>query len=361
VPVILVSLAAALAFSLAVVLQQHAAFAEPAEHNLRPTLVLRLLRRPLWLAGIAASLVGTFLQLIALWRGSLVTVQPLLVCGLLFALPINAVWMHRRRPGARELLAAVTVCLGLVILLVAADPQRGNGTGTAPGWAIALGSLTVAVAMLVGCALMSHSAAWRAGLLAVAGGLLNGLSAAFIKGVARHMEGSWHRGLGTVVLHTLSNWELYAFGATLLLGVLLIQSAFQTGPIRWSLPALTAANPIASVLLGATLLGEHIRSGVLPAVGAAGGLVLVVAGIMALSSSTLITGGAAEQTARSSRPALDALEEAGSGSRLLPGLAKVNEAGIAVTAAGATDRAAGAVVATPTAVAATVPAGERPW
>ena len=153
-PVILVSLAAALAFAVAVVLQQHAAFAQPAEHNLRLTLVLRLLRRPMWLAGLAASLVGTVLQLIALWRGSLVTVQPLLVCGLLFALPINAIWMHRRRPGARELLAAATVCIGLVVLLLAADPTRGTGTGSAEGWAVALGSLTVAVAVLVGCSLV---------------------------------------------------------------------------------------------------------------------------------------------------------------------------------------------------------------
>ncbi|MFZ0171300.1 MAG: DMT family transporter [Acidimicrobiales bacterium] len=354
-PVILVSLAAALAFAVAVVLQQHAAFAQPAEHNLRLTLVLRLLRRPMWLAGLAASLVGTVLQLIALWRGSLVTVQPLLVCGLLFALPINAIWMHRRRPGARELLAAATVCIGLVVLLLAADPTRGTGTGSAEGWAVALGSLTVAVAVLVGCSLVSRAATWRAGLLAAAGGLLNGLSAAFTKGVARGMESSWHRGLVAVITHTLSNWELYAFGATLLLGVLLIQSAFQTGPIRWSLPALTAANPIASVLLGVTLLGEHIRSGLLPIAGAAGGLVLVVAGIMALSSSNLITGGATEPVA------LAAGEEGGGGTRALAGLGVVaNGAGVATTAATA-DRATGPLAAAPTALAAVVPAADHPW
>jgi drug/metabolite transporter (DMT)-like permease len=297
VPVILVSLAAALAFAVAVVLQQHVAFAQPAEHHLRPSLVLRLVRRPLWLAGIAASLVGTVLQLIALWKGSLVTVQPLLVCGLLFALPINAIWIHRRRPGTRELLAASIVCVGLVVLLIATDPRRGSGTGTAEGWAVALGLLTVAVAALVGCSLVARKATWRAGLLAAAGGLINGLSAAFTKGVARGMESSWHRGLVALITHTLSNWELYAFGATLLLGVLVIQSAFLSGPIRWSLPALTAANPIASVLLGTTLLGEHIRSGPLPIAGTIAGLGLVVAGIMALSSSNLITGGVPEPVA----------------------------------------------------------------
>lgn len=292
--VVLLSLAAALAFAVAAVLQQHAAAALPLEHNLRPVLVLRLLRRPLWLAGIAASVLGTTLQLCALWHGSLVTVQPILVCGLLFALPINAVWMHRRKPGARELLAATTVCLGLAVLLLSADPERGSGTSTATAWAIALSSLLVVVVVLVACALYSKRATWRAGLLAAAGGVINGLSAAFIKGVARGMEASLNRGVGAALTRTLSNWELYAFGATVLLVVLLVQSAFQSGPIRWSLPALTAANPVAGVLLGATLLGEHIHANPLALAGAASGLVLVVGGIMALSSSSLIVGGAVE-------------------------------------------------------------------
>jgi drug/metabolite transporter (DMT)-like permease len=303
VPVVLLSLAAALAFAVAAVLQQHAAAAQPPEHNLRPILVLKLVQRPLWLAGIAASVIGTVLQLLALWHGSLVTVQPLLVCGLLFALPINAIWMHRRRPGARELLAAVTVCLGLVILLLSTDPHRGSGTSSAKGWAIALGSVFVAVVVLVACSLVSKRATWQAGLLATAGGVINGLSAAFIKGVARGMEAGWERGFGSAVTRTLSNWELYAFAATLLLVVLLVQSAFQSGPIRWSLPALTAANPVASVLLGATLLGEHIRSSPLALAGAGAGLLLVVGGIMALSSSSLITGGAVEPEAASVLPA----------------------------------------------------------
>lgn len=294
---ILLSLAAALAFAVAAVLQQHAAAAQPLEHNLRPILVLRLLRRPMWLAGLSASVVGTALQLIALWHGSLVTVQPLLVCGLLFALPINAIWMHKRRPGARELLAAATVCLGLVILLVATDPRAGRGTGSPEGWAIALSSLAVAVVVLVGFALVTKKATLRAGLLAAGAGLINGLSAAFTKGVARNMENSWHHGVVSVITGVLGNWELYAFGGTLLLAVLLVQSAFQSGPIRWSLPALTAANPIASVLLGALLLGEHIRSGDASIIGAVAGLVLVVAGIMALSSSSLLTGGLEVPTA----------------------------------------------------------------
>lgn len=289
--VIAVSLCSALAFAVAVVLQQHAAVAQPPEHHLRMSLILRLLRRPLWLGGMCASLVGTVLQMVALSHGSLVKVQPLLVCGLLFAIPINAIWMHNRRPGLRELTAALTVCAGLVVLLVSTDPQKGQATGTAFGWAIALGSIAVAVGGLVYASLASKKATWKAGLLAAAGGIINGLSAAFAKGLARGIQAALHHGFGSAAGHVFAIWELYAFGGSILTGIFLVQSAFQSGPIRWSLPSLAAANPIVSVILGATLLHEQIRSGALPLVGAAVGLAFVAGGIMVLSSSSLIIGG----------------------------------------------------------------------
>ncbi len=288
---IAVSLCSALAFAVAVVLQQHAAVAQPAEHHLRMSLLLRLVRRPLWLAGMCASLVGTILQMVALSHGSLVKVQPLLVCGLLFAIPINAIWMHNRRPGRRELLAALTVCGGLIVLLVSTDPQKGQATGSALGWAIALGSIAVAVGILVFASLASKKPTWKAGLLAGAGGIINGLSAAFAKGLARGIQGSLHHGLGSTVTHVFGIWELYAFGGSILTGIFLVQSAFQSGPIRWSLPSLAAANPIVSVVLGATLLHEQIRSGAYPVVGTVIGLAFVAGGIMVLSSSSLVIGG----------------------------------------------------------------------
>lgn len=287
--VIALSLVAALVFALGAVLQQHAASGQPPEHNMRPALVAGLVRRPMWLAGIAMNGFGTLLQLAALWRGSLVTVQPLLVCGLLFALPINALWLHRRRPGVRESLAAGAVCIGLTAFLLATSPTPGRGTAAPGSWAVSLGCLAAVAGGLVTAALATRGAR-RAGLLAVAAGTVNGLSAAFIKGIARRIESSLHGGLGHAASGLFSDWELYAFAATLLIATLLVQSAYQSGPIRWSLPALTAANPVTSVILGATVLSEQVRTSSLALFGAVLGLSLVVGGILGLSSSSLITG-----------------------------------------------------------------------
>ena len=67
---------------------------------MRPSLLLRLVRRPMWLAGTAADWSGFGLQALALGMGSILVVQPLLCTGLLFALPIGAAW---RGPASRAL------------------------------------------------------------------------------------------------------------------------------------------------------------------------------------------------------------------------------------------------------------------
>lgn len=299
--VIVLALGAALAFAFGAVFQQQAASGQPLEQNMRPALLLGLVRRPMWLGGIALNGLGTLVQLAALWRGSLVTVQPLLVCGLLFALPINALMFHRRRPGLREVAAAGTICVGLTVFLLATGPTPGNGGAPPVSWALSLGCLGLLVGGLCMSAVATRGVR-RAVLLAVGAGAVNGLSAAFIKGIARHLAGA-PSGLSHLAGAFFGDWELYAFVGTLLAATLLVQSAYQSGPIRWSLPALTAANPVTSVVLGATLLAEHVHTGPLALSGAVLGLLLVTGGILGLSSSRLVT---AEVAPAVAAPVVDA-------------------------------------------------------
>lgn len=90
-PVIL-ALLSAMAFATASVLQQRAARDVPESLAMRPGLLWRLVRSPMWLAGTVADLSGFGLQALALGLGSLIVVQPVLCTGLLFALPIGAAW-----------------------------------------------------------------------------------------------------------------------------------------------------------------------------------------------------------------------------------------------------------------------------
>ncbi|MGH8921273.1 MAG: hypothetical protein ACRD0H_23560 [Actinomycetes bacterium] len=67
-------LAAALCLALGFVLQQHAAADEPIERQLSLWLLIDLARKPSWLAGIGAMIVGQVLGAVALDHASLTVV-----------------------------------------------------------------------------------------------------------------------------------------------------------------------------------------------------------------------------------------------------------------------------------------------
>src|SRR6202011_2170047 len=99
------ALFSSLLYALASVLQHRAAIAQPQDKSLHLGLLARLVTKPLWLAGIAADGLGFVFQFVALGHGSLILVQPLLVSGLLFALPLGA-WLAHTRLGRQDWIGA---------------------------------------------------------------------------------------------------------------------------------------------------------------------------------------------------------------------------------------------------------------
>src|SRR5690348_12116202 len=79
------ALAAAVAFALAAVFQQEAARTADPDSSLSPRLLLILLRRPRWLAGVGLLLCGYGLQALALVNGPVALVQPIVATELAFA------------------------------------------------------------------------------------------------------------------------------------------------------------------------------------------------------------------------------------------------------------------------------------
>jgi hypothetical protein len=88
--VVFLALGAATCYALSSALEQRAAKQERPYRSLDPRLLVRLVRRPLWLAGWAPDVAGTGLQAAALHLGALALVEPLLVCNLLLAIPLEA-------------------------------------------------------------------------------------------------------------------------------------------------------------------------------------------------------------------------------------------------------------------------------
>jgi drug/metabolite transporter (DMT)-like permease len=261
--VVTLALTAALCFAAASVLQQRAAAAAPSEHTMRIGLLTHLVRRPIWLAGTAADAGGYLLQVMALDRGPLALVQPLLAGGLLFALLFNT------SPGSRGLrrqdwVAALVIALGLAVFVIAGDP-KGSATGiSGRAWTVFAAVSVFAIGALI---LLSSrgGAPRRAALLALSAGVAFGLSAALTK----QSVNEFHSG----VVHLVRTGYPYALIGAGIWGTLLTQSAFQVGALAASLPTLTLSEPIFATVAGVLLFGEHIRSGAAGFVAAAGGLV----------------------------------------------------------------------------------------
>ncbi len=276
--VIVESVAGAAFFALSSVLEQQAASEQPAEQSLRVNLLVALARRRRWLLGMAAGVAGYAMQFIALRKGSLALVQPILVTGLVMALLGSALARHRRL-SRREWLANAQILAGVALFIAAAQPGRGHPQGSTVGWILLA---VLATAIVVALVALSHGSPQRRSLaLGAATGIVFGATSAIT-------ERTSHR-LGISLGHALSDWSPYVLVVVSIGGLLLNQSAFQAGDLKWSLPAITVLEPLVAILIGQALFHEHIATGAMHVTGETLGLVSMVLGVLVLARSPALT------------------------------------------------------------------------
>ncbi|MEV8551952.1 DMT family transporter [Streptomyces glaucescens] len=271
--VLVLALSAACCLGFGFVLQQNAAQRAPLSDFLSPRLLLDLMKVPSWLGGIGLMAVGMALGAMALGQGQISLVEPLLATNLLFALVLSR---HRTRQplGRQGWLGLALLGGGVAAFLMAGEPRGGHTVpDPARHWLI-IGVMVGAALLLTGYARRLRRGAAPV-LLAVAAGLLYGVQDALTRESGQRFEAGGLSGL-------LTGWQPYA---VLLLGVtalVLVQSAFETAPLRMSLPALTAAQPLAGIACGVGFLGDRLHTGPAALAGQATGLAAVVGGILLL-------------------------------------------------------------------------------
>jgi drug/metabolite transporter (DMT)-like permease len=283
----LAALSAAALFAVATALQHRSAGLVTEADGGGPAglagFVVRTLRHPLWILGTVADLAGLLLHALALRDGPLTLVQPLLVTGVVFALPLRRLLEHRR-PKPEELGWAAVLAAGLVLFLTLSSPTGNAGHSPDPipaAISIAAVGLGVAATVAFGRRSVGSTAAL---MFATAAGLMFAATAALLKEVMILLD----QGVGTV----LTTWPLYALVVVGAGGLLCNQLAYQAGPLRWSLPVITTVDPIASLVVGVAVFDEPFRNGPLYLAGEALGLVLIVAAAVALTrTSTRPAGG----------------------------------------------------------------------
>jgi drug/metabolite transporter (DMT)-like permease len=243
-----VALVAAAFYALAATMQHRAAQHEKLYATLDPRLVLTLIRRPLWMMGILADLIGVALHAFALGFGPLSLVQPLLISGLVLAVPLDAIW-ERHRPRRRDLVGVVLSALGLGVFVATIDPQPGVRV---PDTVILSVAALIVAVFVAGCILWAYRSppGRRATLLGIAAGGLYAVAAALAKVCVVRIEDD---GFGV-----LADGHLYALAVVGLSAMELNQNAFQAGSLAGPLTGITLTDPLASLLIATMAFGEHV-------------------------------------------------------------------------------------------------------
>ncbi|MEU0133003.1 DMT family transporter [Streptomyces sp. NPDC006296] len=263
---VLLSLVSAVAYAGGAIVQERVATAGDS----RPYAPLR---NGIWWVAVGLNGVGAVLHVVALAYGPLSLVQPLGALTIVFALPMAALFVHRRagRTAWRGALMATVGLAGLLALTggagshtLAGPEQIGLAAGTAG-----------AVVLLLAVAKGFHRPMPRSVTLAVGAGIAFGMASVFTKTVAvQWTSGSLTSGLPTLLV--IAGMA----GA----GLLLSQAAYRGAGLTAPLATVTVVNPVVAAVVGITMFGEQFRFGLTGTLLALGCGALAAAGLVLLTT-----------------------------------------------------------------------------
>jgi drug/metabolite transporter (DMT)-like permease len=266
-----VSIVGAMLSGFGFVLQQHAA--EQVHHSefLRLGLIARLVHNRRWLAGLALLVAGQLLQAWVLGHLTLSITEPLITTSLIFAL-LLAVPVSGQALRRTEIIGAVLLSAGVAALSLTRTVRApAESFGSSSHWPAAAGIALIAFALVqLG---RQRSGTLRAALIGTASGLILGIADAFTRRSVQILDSNHP-------LSVLVHWPGYAAVLAALVGLWLMQNAFNAAPLHASLPAVTAAEPLAGMVLGVLVFGDRVH--VTPWLVAVqlGGVVAMVTGVV---------------------------------------------------------------------------------
>jgi drug/metabolite transporter (DMT)-like permease len=246
---VMIAFAAACGFALSTSIQHRVAGDAPtAARHMRGGLLGYLVTNPQWLFGVSIGGVGWVLHVAALRLGSIVIVQPVIVSGIVLAVPIRAA-LDRRLPSRRDMRLVGVTAVGLGAFLAVANPTAGrDGPDTRTGAIVTVVGLIVAALIVVGTSRLRRADA-QALLLGSGAGVLFGLAAGLIKLVAG--------GFDTAVPQaSLVSWPLWALVVGGGFGVGMNQRAYHLAPLSVSMPILNIVAVIVALVFGTLVFGE---------------------------------------------------------------------------------------------------------
>jgi drug/metabolite transporter (DMT)-like permease len=275
------TLVAAVLLGIGFVLQQSVARQEPESRFLSLRILTDLLRKPRWLIGIGCMVAGQLLAAWSLGHAALALVEPLLTTYLLFAL-ILAVPMTKQAMRWTEVSGALILCAGVTLLSLSRSTKPiGLSFGSFSHWPAA--AIIAGIAFVAVQTGQRTRGSARATLTGLGAGLVFGIQDALTRQTLEVMQGD-------PVTVLLTTWPPYCLLGAGILGLWLMQNAFSAGPLRASLPAIAAGEPVAGIVLGIVVFGDRIQ--ISPGMLAieAGGIAALIVGVVTVARSSAFGG-----------------------------------------------------------------------
>lgn len=218
-------------------------------------LMRHLVRRPAWLVGQVLGIAAFGFHAVAMHHGPIALVQPIVICGIVLAVPLNGA-MGRRWPPRHELAAVLMTAAALGTFLVVSDPSPG--TRDQLGWALGIpvaGGVLVAILLLAAARKVAH-ATRRGFLLGTASGVLFGLVAVLLKATQIDLARDGWVGM-------LLSWPVAALVVAGVGGVAVNQLAYRTARLSASMPVLNVVDGAVAMAFGYLFFREIPRHSLL--------------------------------------------------------------------------------------------------
>jgi drug/metabolite transporter (DMT)-like permease len=272
---VLFALLTSLCNGTASVFQRIAASTAPAAKALHLSLFGYLIRRKIWLAGIAMVILAAVFQAIALDTGPVALVQPIFIIELPFTLLVASKVIHRRLPG-RAWWAVGLVTVGLGAGLALAAPSGGGTHASLTIWVTTLIVTGAFEAVVIAFGVRAKGNA-RAAALGLAAACGYALTATLLKSAVSELPQG--------ILPFFESWQLYAMAGSGVGALFLLQNGLQAGSLVAVQPPLTLGDALISVSYGVTVFNENVRTGGWLLVGEIVALIAVAIGCIELSRS----------------------------------------------------------------------------
>lgn len=276
---VLAAAGAAVLYNLAPLLQALAARRSTPGKALGLGLLGRLVRRPLWLAGLGAEIGGFLLEVVALGAAPFVLVQPVIAAGVV-VLVVGGAWILDERLSRRGVSGVVAIAGAGGLLAVAFRSGAQLGTPATDGEQV--GAAAVAVAIVVSLLVVAARRRRPAALaLATAAGVLYGVASISTRQVGLVLDPL----TGAAVRHLLASPAPYLLAVLSIGAIGLLQRALQAGAAVVVFPVLTGVSALVPIVLGVAMLQERIDAPGPFAVA----LALLALGLIAVSREPAIT------------------------------------------------------------------------